>query len=381
MKHARRAFWKVSCSVLSMILLVLLLSCAARTSEKGPSPAAAASSDAQTGAASPAGTPEYWPTADWRTSTPEAQNMDSQKLAQMLEHTKGRNTGLHSLLVIRNGYIVSENYFESFRPEQTHVLYSCTKSFVSTLVGIAIDRGYISGVDVPVEDVFANQVFQNQDAQKREMTLENLLTMTSGLAWIENNQTYAGLSRSPDWVDFVMDKPMLDKPGTRFNYNSGCAHLLSAIVQLKTGRNTRAFAQDTLFKPLGISRYQWEVDSKGIPNGGWGLQMTPQDMAKLGYLFLHDGVWEGRQIVSKGWVKTATRTHVKVGGPAPVDYGYLWWTYPSLNAYAALGLDGQTIFVIPDRQMVIVTTARTPDHGHGEIFPLIEKYIVPAART
>jgi len=140
--------------------------------------------------------------------------------------------------------------------------------------------------------------------------------------------------------------------------------------------NTRNFAQKELFAPLGISSFSWDTDSKGIPIGGWGLQITPRDMAKLGYLYLHNGTWDGQQIVSAEWVRAATQKHV--GTDSQLGYGYQWWIYPSFGAYTALGRNGQTIFVVPDLKLVIVTTAALD--GHEEIFQLIEKYIVPAAQ-
>jgi CubicO group peptidase (beta-lactamase class C family) len=152
--------------------------------------------------------------------------------------------------------------------------------------------------------------------------------------------------------------------------------VLSAIVQSKTGMNTQDFAQKELFEPLGISDLNWSTDSRGLSIGGWGLQLAPRDMAKLGYLYLNDGVWDGKQIVSAKWVVTATQKHTGTDGE--LGYGYQWWTYPSLDAYTALGLYGQTIFVIPKLNLVIVTTAQM--ENHDEIFKLIENYIVPAAQ-
>jgi CubicO group peptidase (beta-lactamase class C family) len=140
--------------------------------------------------------------------------------------------------------------------------------------------------------------------------------------------------------------------------------------------NPRDFADQYLFKPLGITNVKWDTDAEGIPIGSWGLQITPRDMAKLGYLYLHHGQWEGQQIVSAEWVKNATRTHTETDGE--LGYGYQWWTYPSLAAYTALGRYGQTIFVVPESDLVIVTTAEMDNHD--EIFRLIEQYILPAVQ-
>jgi CubicO group peptidase (beta-lactamase class C family) len=297
----------------------------------------------------------------------------------MVDSAKSRKLDLHSLLVIRNGYIVNESYFGSYGQETKHELYSCTKSFVSTLLGIAIDKGYVDSVDRPVKDFFPNRTFANPSPSKDAMRLEHLLTMTSGLYWTEGDPTYAKMYMSSDWVGFVMDETMIQKPGTIFNYCSGCSHVLSAIVQAKTGMNTLDFARKELFEPLAISNYDWATDSRGLSIGGWGLQLAPRDMAKLGYLFLNKGVWDGKQIVSSSWVETATQKHTSTDGEleyGDLGYGYQWWTYPSLDAYTALGRYGQTIFVIPKLNLVIVTTAEVNDHT--EIFKLIENYVVPA---
>ncbi len=300
--------------------------------------------------------------------------MDSKMLAQMLDAIKEQKLALHSLLVIRNGYIVSETYFQSYTKEIRHELYSCTKSFIATLVGIAIDQGMIDGVTPRVADLLGGRTFQNQDRRKQAMTLEDLLTMRTGLDWIEADGTFGRLYSQRDWVQVVMDLPMRAAPGSSFNYCSGCSHVLSAIVQLKTGMNTRAFADKVLFEPLGIRKLNWETDSMDLPIGGWGLQITPRDMAKLGYLYLNDGRWDGRQIVSAQWVKEATRKHTDTD--SKLGYGYQWWTYPSWGAYVALGRDGQMIFVRPDLQLIVVTTANLP--SHDPILHLIDKYVVPA---
>jgi CubicO group peptidase (beta-lactamase class C family) len=302
--------------------------------------------------------------------------MDAQKLAEMLETIRQQGLNLHSLLIIRNGHIVSETYFGDYGPDTKHELYSCTKSFISTLVGIALDQGKIDGVKHRVLDLFAARTIENREQLKDDMTLEDLLTMRAGLEWQEGDPIYREMYRSSDWVGFVLNKPMTQPPGHVFNYCSGCSHLLSALVQQTTQMNTRDFAEQNLFKPLGISRVDWDTDSAGTPIGGWGLQLTPRDMAKLGYLFLREGKWDGRQIISAGWVKAATQKHA--APESEVGYGYQWWTYPALKAYAATGRYGQAIIVIPEMDLIIVTTAGL--ENHEPIFRLIEQYIIPAVQ-
>jgi CubicO group peptidase (beta-lactamase class C family) len=302
--------------------------------------------------------------------------MQVDKLAEMLAAIQEEHLNLHSLLVIRNGYLVSETYFGNYQQDTRDEIYSVTKSFVATLIGIAIDKGYIVGVEQRIVDLFPERTFANLDEGKESITLADVLTMRSGLDWQESDAAIGELYRSPDWVQFMLDKPMVLPPGSQFNYCTGCSHLLSAILQETTGMNTRDFAQEYLFKPLGISNVAWDTDGAGIPIGGWGLQLTPREMAKLGYLYLQDGEWDGEQIVSAQWVEGATERHTQTD--SDLGYGYQWWTYPSLEAFAALGLYGQTVFVIPGSDLVIVTTAKMDNHD--EIFGLIEEYIVPAVR-
>lgn len=359
-------------------LVVLLVGCAGRPVAVSPTPTTGQSFSAASGAQSapqqmpPA--PAYWPTTGWRTAPPAEQGMDAGRLAQMTDAIQAQNLALHSLLVIRHGYIVSEAYFAPYGADTKHELYSCTKSFIATLVGIAIDQRAIADVTQPVAGLLPERAFKNPSTEKAAMTLAHLLTMTTGLDWTEGDPAYRAMYMSRDWVSYVMDLPMRARPGAAFNYCSGCSHVLSAIIQSKTGMNTRDFAGKMLFQPLGITDVRWDTDAQGIPIGGWGLQITPRDMAKLGFLYLHGGAWEGQQIVSAEWVQRATEKHTATDGA--LGYGYQWWTYPRWNAYTALGRQGQTIFVIPDLDLVVVTTAAVANHD--VIFGLIEEYIVPA---
>ena len=221
-----------------------------------------------------------------------------------------------------------------------------------------------------------DRTFKNVDADKSAMTVRHLLTMTTGLDWTESAPTYRAMYMSGDWVGYVLDRPMRDIPGKEFLYCSGCSHLLAAVVQRHVGMDLEQYARHHLFEPLGIKAWGWDRDADGTPIGGWGLQLAPRDLAKLGYLYLRHGRWEEKQIVSEEWIADTTQRHVYTDGA--LGYGYQWWIYPEYGAYIALGRDGQTIFVIPQYDLVIVTTANLPG-DHDEIFRLIEEYIVPAA--
>jgi len=327
------------------------------------------------GTSSPPSGGIYWPTRDWRSSSPEEQGMDGQALEVLLASIKQAGPDLDSLLVIRHGTIVSETYFHGYNQKKIHQQYSITKSFIATLVGIAIDQGLIEDTHRLVMDFFPGAEFKNLDEDKRLMTLEHLLTMTSGLDWEDTDPAFAALYGSEDWVSYIMGLPERTAPGAQFNYCSGCSHLLSAILQSASGMNTQEFAEQTLFTPLGITSYDWETDPAGTPIGGWGLSLTPRDMAKLGYLYLHAGEWEGEQVVSSAWIERATQKLVQAEGE--LGYGYQWWIYPRFGAYTALGKEGQTIFVVPQEDLIVVTTASSQPN-HDAIFDLIENGILPA---
>jgi CubicO group peptidase (beta-lactamase class C family) len=307
---------------------------------------------------------------DWKISTPEKQGLSSGQLALMEEYMEDWNLDFHSVLVIRNGYLVFEKYYDDYDADTLHEIYSCTKAVVSALMGIAIHEGYIDSVEEQVLDFFPERVIANNDSRKWNMTIEHLLTMTTGLDWPElaipyddPNNIYHLWTRSTDWVQFVLDRPMVLTPGTKFNYNSGASHLLSAILQKATGINTSSFASKHLFTPLGISKLFWSSDPQGINTGGSRLQLRPQDMAKIGYLYLQNGIWNGSQIVPAEWVELSTKKHYPVMNSLYVGYGYKWWTYysnssdyPIIDAYSAVGYAGQRIFVVPDQDLVVVFT-------------------------
>ena len=327
---------------------------------------------------------KYWPTKSWRTSTPEAQGMDSQKLIEMMEYLHenkynfmpfGKESMVaagidpepfainsDSITIIRNGYIVFDAFFSPFDRDERHHLYSCTKSVTSILVGIAIDIGYIKNVHQPVLDFFPNKPIANLDGQKRAITLENVLTMSSGLL-TRDNMTYnreglKNMLRSKDCVQYILDLPMAQSPGTKFEYSNCCSHLLSAIVHKTTKMSTFGFAKKNLFVPLGITDVKWGSDPNGITLGAITLELRPYDMAKLGLLFLNNGKWENKQVVSKNWVQQSTKKYQVSPGHPIMGYGYhqAWWVRPGWY-YAAEGARGQRIFVVPDKNMVIVFTS------------------------
>ncbi|MFX0195057.1 MAG: serine hydrolase domain-containing protein [Candidatus Hodarchaeota archaeon] len=332
---------------------------------------------------------DYWPTISWRTSTPETQGMDSTMLNQMLEYIGEQGYNIDSIMVIRNGYIVLEEYTNpSYNQITKHVCYSVTKSFTSALIGIAIQKGFINNIDQKVVDFFPDKTIANLDIRKQSMTIEHLLTMSTGLEWDESTFPYMDLEDNPvlqnsyiqliysnDSIQFVLDQPMINDPGVKWVYNSGASHLLSTIIEYITGYSTLNFAHEFLFGPLGISDVSWTQHSQGLYYGAHGLYLRPQDMAKFGYLYLNNGSWDDKHVVSADWVIKSTQTYI--WPRKEVGYGYQWWTLPLDGIYFASGLYGQGIFVIPEYDLVVVFTAEIKKRMNPELSMLFE-YIIPA---
>ena len=326
--------------------------------------------------------PVYWPTEDWRTSTPEEQGMDSELLAKMFEHIAQNQINLHSVLIIRNGYVVTEAYFHPYTVDTPHQTASVTKSVISILLGIAIDRGSIRGVEQPLLDFFPGRWIANVDVRKQAISLEHLLTMTSGIACKDRSGTDDQMQQSHGWIQFMLDLPMAYVPGEQFSYCSGGPHLLSAILEKTTSLKTRDFANARLFMPLGIpavSEIEWGGDPQGYTLGGYGLYLTPRNLAKLGYLILQQGQWAGQQIVSSQWVTASLTTHSTWMEEGRRDYGYFWWLYPEHGYYSMMGMAGQQVHIVPRLHMVVVFTAAINPNDEKVLDPLLTNYIIPAA--
>jgi CubicO group peptidase (beta-lactamase class C family) len=326
--------------------------------------------------------PNYWPTKAWRTASPESQGVDSNLLEDMLDKIWIEDLDIDSVSVVRNGYLVLDAYVYGNHSDRNHRIASCTKSVMSALIGIAIDKGYIKDVNQPALDFFPKHVAKNLDADKKAMTLENILTMTTGLQCRDSYlYKWSGIKlmrRSPDWVQFMIDLPMVEAPGTRFEYCNGASFLLSAILQEQTGMNALKFAEKHLFGPLGISDVTWPSNLQGITIGYGRLHMRPQDMAKIGYLYLNDGLWDGKQIVSSQWVKTSTSKHI--AATLLPGYGYQWWIV-SPGIYTAVGYQGQFIMVVPEKNMVAVFTSRLSREDFYTPLGLLASFIIPAAKS
>jgi len=318
--------------------------------------------------------PAPWPTSGWPTSTPAAQALDGDRLNELagLIREGEEFPNVHSLLVVRNGYLVLEEYFAGHDADDLHDVQSVTKSFTSAAVGIAVGEGRIAGIDAKVLDFFPDTSgIENLDDRKRAITIENLLTMRSGTDYHEHSpgSPHHQLNAlTHGWSEFYLSRPMVSDPGTRFQYDSGGVVLLSAILKARTGRHADALLSDRVFKPLGIEKSWWFKNAEGHPHTGGGLRLRPRDMAKFGLLYLREGRWEDKQVLPRAWVKASLTQHVtfpEKRGPF-VGYGYLWWIFepdPQGNGkeriYAACGFRAQYIFVVPEHKMVVVVTGGT----------------------
>ena len=327
--------------------------------------------------------PAYWPTRAWKSSTPEAQGMDSTLLAQMLEGVSANQISIHSVLVVRNGYLVSEAYFHPYTRDTKIQVQSITKSVIGALVGIAIRDGDIKSVDEKLLSFFPRRSIANPGHNKSALRLKHLLSMSSGFPCQEFSSSGQSMEQSSGWVQYMLDLPVDTSPGKTFGYCDGNPHLLSAILGIRTGMDTREFANRELFQPLGISAVEesdWQTDPQGIPNGGYGLSLRPVDLAKLALLYLQNGKWDGRQILPERWTADLTTEYIqKPEGPG---YGYLWTVYPEKDRYSALGLGGQQIHVYPSRNLIVIVTASLETFVEApEIEKMLDEYILPAAQS
>ncbi|MGE5458918.1 MAG: signal peptidase I [Methanobacterium sp.] len=313
---------------------------------------------------------------EWKTSLPEDQGLDPKKLDQIYKDIETNKLKIDSVLIVKNGTLVAEKYFPAdtvhivkngelvdekfsgtYNRDTLHYIWSDTKSITSTLVGIACDQGKIK-LDNKVVDYFPGNKFDNMDTLKKSMTVRDLLTMRSGLQWPnEITGSIEEMMRAKSWIGFTMSQPMQTKPGTVFSYNTGNMEVVSAIISKTTGMSEEDFAKKYLFGPLNITKYKWPKNPDGYSMGGSGLAMRPRDMAKIGQLMLQNGKWNDKQVVSEKWVKEATAPIVTSTSIPVCSYGYNWWINPKIKMYFASGLYGQTIYVVPQKNMVVVFTA------------------------
>jgi CubicO group peptidase (beta-lactamase class C family) len=288
---------------------------------------------------------------------------------------------LHSLLVSYRGDLVLEHYARGIRPTRLANIKSASKSIISALVGIAIDRRLIAGTGTPIVTYFP-ELRRDLDARKRAITVEDLLTMRSGLE-STSGRNYGSWVRSRNWVRSALDRPLVGEPGVGMEYSTGTSHLLSAILTRVSGQSTWQFAREVLAQPLGISLAQWPRDPQGIYFGGNEMLMTPRQMVRFGELYLNRGRMGGRQIVPASWVDASCTPRTESRWNADRRYGYGWWIrdFAGHESCFAWGFGGQYIFVFRELDLVIVSTSSTSvddeRRGHRRmLFDLIEQHII-----
>lgn len=348
----------------------------------------------------PSADTRVWPDSTWSRSSYAERGIDSLPILELVDSLANERFGpILSMLIIKDGYLVTEEYFWNHDSSTVRSAYSITKSFLSALVGIAIKQGELPEVGTDIRALLPQyaDIFKS-DSVKNSITMEHLLTMTPGFRWNEwNSATYGendfdALINNDLPVALVLSRPLSDTPGQVFNYNSGCSIVISAILESATGMSAREYAKRHLFEPLGITNVTWSTLNE-MTDGASGLAATPSDLARFGLLYARQGVWRGQQIIPLDWYRSSTTGHILTTPaddvfPFSTSYGYHWWTMrgdvPEVEAHfpngllLALGTGEQIIFVAPDHDLVIVMTARQLGQEAWEQTPigLIFRYIL-----
>ena len=331
----------------------------------------------------------------WAVSALEKEDIDPAGIAAMMQKLINGDlpTNIHSVLIVKNGRLVLEEYLNGYARNAKNNLMSASKSVTSILVGIARDQGKIAGVETRLFTYFPQYKNIRWEGLKKQIRLKDVLTMSAGLDWNsweyrsgDIRDTSTAMARSDDWIRFTLARQALEPPGSRFVYNNGLTLLLGEIVKKATGLAADDFAAKNLFAPLDISDFTWRKTVGGIVDTAGGLRLRPRDMAKIGVMMLDGGKYKGRRIVSSAWVEDSTKAHltedILLGG----GYGYQWWrgrvavNGKDLKLFYAAGHGGQYIFVVPTLDLVVVFTSKTLNDAMGEFRPqiLMVTSILPA---
>lgn len=375
-------------------------------------------------AKSPSATPatKSWPGENWEMSTPEQEGLDGEAIARLdAEFQEGLHDNVDSMLIIRNGRLAFEAYYEHdyqainadlvtgesgpwnyydfnwhpfYRASELHTLQSSTKSVMSALVGIAIARGDLPGVNATLGELLPHRDIT--DPQKAAITLENILLMRSGFEWEEDVSYWdprndgIKVESSDDWVAYLLDKPVANEQGTTFNYNSTSTQLMSEMVSTATGRSLNDYAEEFLFGPIGISEYFWKDAPEGFKDVSGGIYLKVRDFARFALLFERNGEWDGQQIVPAEWVASSSAPFIAETDPErDWGYGYQWWTYKFEKdgkpfMYGASGWGGQLALIVPELDLIGVFTGwniydgQDPERA-SELF--YDRIVVPAAEA
>jgi CubicO group peptidase (beta-lactamase class C family) len=313
------------------------------------------------------------PGGDWEVLTPDEQGLDPMLVAEMYYNAAELET-IYSLLVVKNGYLIAEDYFNEGSVDQKDRLQSVTKSYTSALVGIALDQGYLARVDQKMMDFFPELADQITDPRKEQITIRQMLQMRAGYPWEESTAELFELLYTGFRPSTLVDVPLVRDPGSDMEYSNLTSHLLGIIVARATDTDLKSFAEERLFSPLNVEPGEWIRDWEGYYNGYADLHLTARDMAKFGLLYISDGEYEGNQIISTEWVHDSLQTYSEDAWPYKVGrnfndigYGYQWWSVRAGNHHynLAWGHGGQQIVLLDECDMVIVVTADPLFGQHG----------------
>jgi len=345
-----------------------------------------------------------WPDKSWAVSTPVLEGVNNDTIMKVLEDISAGTYGsVDHFLVIRNGRIIADqkytvDYDELFSksgktqsensahiPEQynyddtswhpfyqgtnLHTLQSVTKSITSAAFGIAIDKGLIKSVELPIHPYFKTYQYDKTDLRKSQITIEDILTMRTGIDWFteggydNNKHSTIEMENSNNWLQYILDRPMDKKPGTHYEYNDGASVLLGKILSEATGMRADEWSKKHLFNPIGINEFKWKITPKGEADTEGGLYLSTYDLARIGYLFLREGNWQGKQVISKDWVKKSITPIVDDINPdnnkVNPGYGYQWYISDKSDTliYLAAGYGGQYIVVAPEFDILMVVNS------------------------
>jgi len=311
-------------------------------------------------------------------SSPEAQGIPSSAILAFLQETEQKIDAVHSFMLLRHGQVVAEGWWAPYAKDDPHVLYSLSKSFTSTAVGLAVAEGRL-GLDDRVLDVFPEDAPEDPSPNLKAMRVRDLLAMSTG----HHDDAIAGFPFDSDksLVRLFLALPVAHKPGTHFVYNTPATYMLSAMVQKRAGSSVLDFLRPRLFEPLGIDKPTWDADKHGISFGGFGLRIRTEDIARFGQMLLQKGSWQGRQLVPADWVAAATARQVSNGSDPRSDweqgYGYQFWRCRH-GLYRGDGAFGQFCIVMPEEDAVVAITSGTPDMGG--VMEQVWEHLLPAMK-
>ena len=353
----------------------------------------------------PASAQTVFPGREWQRSTFEQQKMIAQPITDVVQRARdGVYGNIDEIVVTRNGTLLLAEKFNRdytviskgkksgigcgidactpaeeadpfnylhpkwhpyYQGQPVHTLQSVTKSVTASLIGIAIGQGKISGVNAPLLSFFGDYDVSNVDDRLKKATLADLLTMRTGIEWHENDRplddtnTTTQLEKSKDWIRFTLSQPSDAEPGTKWVYNSGTSALMAEIIRKTTGMQADAYAKQFLFTPIGITNFQWKKTPTGHPDTEGGLYLAASDLARIGWLYLNDGVWSGKRILPAGWAREATQRHVERVNAGGAGYGYQWWRMDrrGVEVWAGNGFGGQFLFALPQYGLVAVVNS------------------------